>query len=68
MFADKDAAKVLVHQIYWEITDGQNSLSKLELAPLPNQIVELDKRGLSNINFKGSQLFAYDGFVVKPLE
>lgn len=65
---DKDTAKVLVHQIYWEITDGQKSLGSLKLAPLPDQVVELDKRGLSKINFKGSQLFAYDGFVVKPLE
>lgn len=66
--SDKDTAKTLVHQIYWDITDGQKSLGPLKLAPLPDQIVELDKRGLSKINFKGSQLFAYDGFVIKPLE
>jgi phosphate transport system substrate-binding protein len=65
---DKDTAKVLVHQVYWDITDGQKSLGSLKLAPLPDQIVELDKRGLSKINFKGTQLFAYDGFVIKPLE
>lgn len=65
---DKDTAKALVHQIYWDITDGQKSLGPLKLAPLPDQIVELDKRGLSKINFKGEQLFAYDGFVIKPLE
>lgn len=65
---DKDTAKALIHQIYWEVTDGQQSLAKLKLAPLPNQIVESDKRGLSTINFKGEQLFAYDGFVAKPLE
>lgn len=68
IITDKDTAKVLVHQIYWEITDGQKSLGQAKLAPLPDQIVELDKRGLSKINFKGSQLFAYDGFVIKPLE
>lgn len=66
--ADQDTAKAVVHQIYWEITDGQRSLGSLRLAPLPDQIVELDKRGLSKVSFKGSQLFAYDGFVVKPLE
>lgn len=64
--ADQDTAKVLVHQIYWEITDGQKLLGPLKLAPLPDNIVELDKRGLGKINFKGSQIFAYDGFVVKP--
>lgn len=65
---DKDTAKVLVHQVYWDITDGQKSLGSLKLAPLPDKIVELDKRGLSNISFKGSQLFAYDGFVIQPLD
>lgn len=65
---DQDTAKVLVHQIYWDITDGQSILGPLKIAPLPDQIVELDKRGLSKINFKGNQLFAYDGFVIKPLE
>lgn len=64
--ADQDIAKVLVHQIYWDITDGQKLLGPLKLAPLPDNIVELDKRGLGKINFKGSQIFAYDGFVVKP--
>jgi len=66
--ADQGTAKVLIHQIYWEITDGQKFLGSLKLAPLPDQIVELDKRDLSQINFKGTQLFAYDGFVVQPLE
>ncbi len=65
---DQSTAKVLIHQIYWEITDGQKLLGPLKLAPLPDQIVELDKRDLSQINFKGIQLFAYDGFVVQPLE
>lgn len=64
--ADQDTTKVLVHQIYWDITDGQKLLGPLKLAPLPDNIVELDKRGLGKINFKGSQIFAYDGFVVKP--
>ncbi|MEO9307880.1 MAG: phosphate ABC transporter substrate-binding protein PstS [Nitrososphaera sp.] len=64
--ADQDTAKALVHQIYWDVTDGQKLLGPLKIAPLPDNIVELDKRGLGKINFKGSQLFAYDGFVVKP--
>ena len=64
---DKDTAKALVHQVYWEITDGQKPLGPLKLAPLPDQIVELDKRGLSKISFNGEQLYAYDGFVIKPL-
>lgn len=63
---DKDTAKALVHQIYWDVTEGQQGLSSLKLAPLPAELQELDKRGLSKISFKGSQLFAYDGFLIKP--
>ena len=63
---DKDTAKALVHQIYWEITDGQQKLAYLKLAPLPAELQELDKRGLSKIDFKGSQLYAYDGFLIQP--
>lgn len=63
---DKDTAKALVHQIYWEITDGQQNTPSLKFAPLPTEIQELGKRGLAKISYKGQQLFAYDGFLIIP--
>ncbi len=63
---DKDTAKALVHQIYWEITDGQQNTPSLKLAPLPTELQELSKRGLAKISYKGQQLFAYDGFLITP--
>ncbi len=65
---DKDTAKAIVHQIYWDITDGQKNLASLYFAPLPDNVAEIDKRGLGEINFKGSQLFAYDGFIIKTAQ
>ena len=63
---DKDAAKALVHQIYWEITDGQQFVPSLKFAPLPSELQDLGKRGLSKISYQGQQLFAYDGFLITP--
>lgn len=65
---DTNTSDVIVDQIYWDITDGQKYLGPLYLAQLPNNVTEIDKRGLGDIDFKGSQLFAYDGFVVEPAQ
>jgi len=65
---DKDNAKAIVHQVYWDITDGQKNLASLYVASLPDNVAEIGKRGLGEISFKGSQLFAYDGFIIKPLQ
>ena len=58
---DKEKAKALVHLIYWMITDGQQYASSLQYVPLPDEVKEIGKKGLSQIEFKGEQLFAYDG-------
>lgn len=65
---DKNTAGVIVHQIYWDLTDGQKYLAPLYLAQLPENVTELGERGLGDIDFKGSQIFAYDGFVVEPAQ
>lgn len=65
---DKNTASTIVDQIYWDVTDGQKYLAPLYLAQLPNNVTELDERGLGDVDFKGSQLYAYDGFVVEPAQ
>jgi phosphate transport system substrate-binding protein len=65
---DKNTANTIVDQIYWDVTDGQKYLAPLSLAQLPGNVTELDERGLGDVNFKGSQLYAYDGFVVEPAQ
>ncbi len=65
---DKNTSGTIVDQIYWDVTDGQKYLGPLYLAQLPDNVTEIDKRGLGDIDFKGSQLFAYDGFVVEPTQ
>lgn len=58
---DKEKAKALVHLIYWMITDGQEYAPSLQYVPLPDEVKEIGKKGLSQIKFEGQQLFAYDG-------
>ena len=65
---DKNTSSTVLDQIYWDVTDGQKYLGPLYLAQLPDNVTEIDKRGLGDIDFKGSQLFAYDGFVVEPIQ
>lgn len=57
---DKEKAKALVHLLYWMITDGQQHASLLQYVPLPDEVVEIGKNGLSQIKFEGEQLFAYE--------
>lgn len=58
---DNEKAKAIVHLIYWMITDGQEYASSLQYVPLPDEVKEIGKKGLSQIKFEGEQLFAYDG-------
>jgi phosphate ABC transporter phosphate-binding protein len=58
---NKDQAKALVHMIYWMVTDGQKFSPSLMYVPLPDKIVELDKKGLSKITYDGEVLWKYDG-------
>lgn len=57
----KEKAKALVHLLYWMITDGQKYSPSLQYVPLPDEVKEIGKKGLSQIKFNGEQLFAYDG-------
>jgi len=57
---NKEKAEALVHLIYWMITDGQQHAPLLQYVPLPDEVIEIGKNGLSQIKFEGEQLFAYD--------
>lgn len=54
-----DKAQALVSMIFWMVTDGQKYASKLLYVPLPTAVQEIDKRGLAQITFGGSQIFDY---------
>ena len=58
---NKDHAKSIVHMIHWMVTDGQQFSRSLMYVPLPDKIVELDKKGLSKITYDGQVLWKYDG-------
>ncbi len=54
---DKQKAQDFVHMLYWFITDGQTYSKKLLYVPLPDQVVELDKQGISEIKYNNQQLW-----------
>jgi phosphate transport system substrate-binding protein len=56
---DKQKAQDLVHMIYWFVTEGQKYSAKLSYVPLPNTVQELDKKGISEIKYKGQQIWSY---------
>jgi len=56
----KEEAKTMLHMIYWMVTDGQEFSRSLLYAPLPDKVVELDKKGLSRITYDGEVLWKYD--------
>jgi phosphate ABC transporter phosphate-binding protein len=56
---DKDMAKTLVHMLHWMVTDGQKFSKPLGYVPLPQNIQELDKQGLSRLKFDGEQIWNY---------
>jgi phosphate transport system substrate-binding protein len=56
---DKQKAQDLVHMLYWFVTDGQKYSKSLLYVPLPSEVQELDKKGISEIKFKGQQLWSY---------
>ena len=59
----KEQAKAVVHMIYWMITDGQEFSPTLLYVPLSDKVVELGKRGLSNVTYDGEVLWEYSGTV-----
>lgn len=58
---NKEEAKVMLHMIHWMITDGQEFSRSLLYIPLPEKVVELDKKGLSRVTYDGEVLWKYDG-------
>jgi phosphate ABC transporter phosphate-binding protein len=56
---DKQKAQDLVHMLYWFVTDGQKYSEKLSYVPLPSEVQELDKKGISQIKFNGKQIWSY---------
>ena len=58
--SDKDMAKAFVHMIHWMVTDGQKFSKPLGYVPLPENIQNLGKEGISRIKFEGEKLWSYD--------
>ena len=56
----KEEARTMLHMIHWMITDGQKFSKSLLYAPLPDKVVELDKKGLSSVTYDGEVLWKYD--------
>ncbi|MGQ0796153.1 MAG: phosphate ABC transporter substrate-binding protein PstS [Nitrosopumilaceae archaeon] len=63
---DKEKAKALVHLIDWMITDGQEYAPILEYVPLPDQVVEIGKKGLALVKFEGESIYSYQDSETKP--
>jgi phosphate ABC transporter phosphate-binding protein len=50
----QDKAKAVVDFLNWAIHDGQQYSSSLLYVPLPDSVVKLDERGLSQIQYNGA--------------
>lgn len=59
----KEQAKAVIHIIHWMITDGQDFSSSLLYVPLADKVVELGKRGLSQVTYDGETLWDYSGII-----
>ena len=57
---NKEEAKAMLHMIYWMLTNGQTFAPTLLYSPLPDNVVELGKKGLSQITYDGEVLWKYD--------
>jgi phosphate ABC transporter phosphate-binding protein len=58
---NKAEAQAMLHMIYWMITDGQEFSNSLLYPKLPENVVELSKKGLSRVTYDGETLWEYDG-------
>lgn len=57
---NKEQAKTTLHMIHWMITDGQEFSHSLLYPTLPDNVVELSKKGLSKVKYDGEILWKYD--------
>src|SRR3989338_1899633 len=60
---NKEEAKAMLHMIYWMLTDGQTFAPDLLYSPLPDNVVELTKKSLSQVTYDSEVLWKYDGSV-----
>ena len=58
-----EEAKAVIHLIHWMITDGQEFSSELLYVPLPDNVIEIGKKGLSQIKYDGTIIWEYSGSV-----
>jgi phosphate ABC transporter phosphate-binding protein len=58
---NKEEAKTMLHMIYWMLTDGQEFSNSLLYPKLPDTVVELGKKSLSQVTYDGEVLWKYDG-------
>ena len=49
---DKQKAKAIVNFLKWAVTDGEKYAKDLYYAPLPKEVVELDKKKIAQISLK----------------
>ena len=50
----------MLHMIYWMLTDGQKLAPTLLYSPLPENVVDLGKKSLSQVTYNGEVLWKYD--------
>jgi phosphate transport system substrate-binding protein len=58
---NKEEAKAMLHMIHWMLTDGQAFAPTLLYSPLPENVVELGKKSLSQVTYNGEILWKYEG-------
>ncbi len=56
---DIEQAKTIIHLIHWMITEGQEFSPTLLYVPLSNEVVEIGKKGLSQVTYDGESLWEY---------
>ncbi|MDG7050442.1 MAG: phosphate ABC transporter substrate-binding protein PstS [Nitrososphaerota archaeon] len=54
------SAKAFVDFLHWSLTDGQEHATKLLYVPLPQEVQDINKQGLSLLKFKDQQLYKHE--------
>lgn len=55
----QDKAQSIVNLIHWMVNDGQQYSSSLQYVPLPDDVIQKDDAGISQITFNGTALSNY---------
>jgi phosphate ABC transporter phosphate-binding protein len=64
---DLKQAEAVVWMVHWMVTEGQKYSPDLLYVPLPQNVVELDKQGLSKIKFNGQTVWNYGSGITSDL-